>query len=339
MFRFENQEILYLLLAIPALFLLFWYNRKRWKNRLMKFGDINLMKRLLVNYSSERPWWKFGISMLALAMLILALANPQFGSKLKEVKKEGVEIMVALDVSKSMKARDVKPDRLRRAKRSIEGFIDDLDGDMLGLVVFAGQAYIQIPMTADYAAAKMYLDNINTDMVPTQGTSIGKAIEMSYNAFSSDPEAAKVIVLITDGENHDNNAIQAAEMAAREGVKVYCVGMGTKKGAPIPESDGGFHRDRDGNVVMTRLNETMLSELSSAGNGKYIVAGKSGSGLDVILEEIAGLSKAERQVEVYSEFDDQYQYPLAVAMLLFVFELLISRRKEHTVQRLKLRKS
>ncbi|MFO7880043.1 MAG: vWA domain-containing protein [Bacteroidota bacterium] len=339
MFRFENNEFLYLLLAVPALFLLFWYNRKRWGQNIKKFGDQHLVRSLLVNYSSSRPWWKFSIFMLALTMLILALANPQFGSKLREVKKEGVEIMVALDVSKSMKAEDIKPNRLSRAKRSIEGFVNNLQGDLLGLVVFAGEAYIQIPMTGDYAAAKMYLDNINTDIVATQGTSIGKAIEMSMRAFSEDPESAKVILLITDGENHGEKAINAAKLAADEGVKIYCVGMGTTKGAPIPAQGGGFHRDNAGNVVMTKLNEETLAELADAGNGRYILAGKSGSGLDMILKEISGLSKAEREVEVYSEFDDQYQYPLALALLLIILEVLISRRKEHTVQKLKSLKS
>lgn len=339
MFRFENPDLLYFLFAVPLIFLLFWYSRHIRIRNIKRIGDNALVKRLMKHYSPQRIFWKHIFTIIAITLLIFALANPQFGSKLKEVKQEGIEIMVALDVSRSMEARDITPDRLKRAKRSIEGFIDDLQGDMIGMVVFAGHAYIQIPMTSDYASAKMYLDNIDTDIVPTQGTSIADAIDMSMKAFSPDPEPAKVIVLITDGEDHSNEAVEAAKLAAKEGAKVYCVGMGTSEGAPVPGDNGGFHRNKDGEVVISKLNEDVLAAIADAGNGKYVLAGKSGTGLDVILDEISGLSKKEREVEVYSEFDDQYQYPLALAIILLILESLISRRKEYTIDKLKRNKS
>ncbi|MFO7789615.1 MAG: vWA domain-containing protein [Bacteroidota bacterium] len=335
MFRFENKEMLYLLFALPAIFLLFWYNRRRLMHNVKKYGEIKLMRRLLVNFSTSRPWWKFGLLSLGLLMLIFALARPQFGSKLREVKKEGIEIVIALDVSRSMEARDVKPSRIESAKRSIKRFINKLDGDMLGMVVFAGDAYIQIPLTNDYAAARMYLDNVDTEIVPVQGTSLAEAIEMSEKAFSPDPEPAKVILLISDGEDHEENAPETARMAVSEGARVYTVGMGTKKGGPIPKASGGFHKDNSGEVVISKLNENILSGVAKAGNGKYVLAGKSGSGLDAILDDISDLDKAEREVEVYSEFDDQYQYPLALAIILLLIELIISRKKEHTIEKLK----
>ncbi len=335
MFRFENEEILYLLFALPVLFLLFWYNRRMLSRNIKKFGDSRLMRRLLINFSVSRPWWKSSLLFLGLLMLIFALARPQFGSKLKEVKKEGMEIMIALDVSRSMEARDISPNRLTRAKQSVKHFIRRLDEDMIGMVVFAGDAYIQIPLTNDYAIARMYLDNVDTDIVPVQGTNLAKAIDMAVKAFSPDPEPAKVLLLISDGENHEENAIEAAKIAARDGVKIYTVGMGTKKGWPIPKSSGGFHKDNSGQVVISKLNETMLSSLAEAGKGKYVLSGKSGSGLDVILNDISGLEKTEKEVEVYSEFDDQYQYPLALAVILLLVELIISRKREHNIEKLK----
>ncbi|MGC9331144.1 MAG: VWA domain-containing protein [Bacteroidales bacterium] len=339
MFRFENKEILYLLLALPALFLLFWYNRRVLNRNIKKFGDLKLVQRLMINISTSRPWWKFGLMSLGLLMLIFALARPQFGSKLKEVKKEWMEIVVALDVSRSMQTKDISPSRLASAKRSVEHFINKLDGDMLGMVVFAGDAYIQIPLTNDYGAARMYLNNVDTDIVPVQGTNLAKAINMSVKVFSPDPESAKVLLIISDGENHEENAIEAANIAANGGIKIYTVGMGTKKGGPIPKSSGGFHKDNSGQVVISKLNENILSSIAKAGDGKYVLAGKSGSGLDIILNDISNLNKTERTVEVYSEFDDQYQYPLALAIVLLLVEMIISRKKEHTIEKLKLLKS
>lgn len=327
MFQFENSDILYLLFVIPVLVTVFWLTRRSWKKRMEKFGDLPLVKRLMVGYSTDRPWWKFMAEMMAIALLIFALANPQFGSRLKEVKKQGVEVMIALDVSKSMTARDIKPDRLNKAKRSIELFMNKLDGDLVGMVVFAGESYIQIPMTDDYASAKMYLKSIDTDLVPVQGTNLSDAIKMSANAFSQDPEASKIIILISDGENHEEDAVQAAQEAHNEGIVIYSVGMGTREGAPIPAIGGGFHKDKDGNVVISKLNESVLAKIAEAAEGKYVLAGKTGSGLDLILDEMAKFDQTEREVETFSEFDDQYQYPLMLAVILLIVELLIPYRK------------
>ncbi len=332
MFQFENTDILYFLLLIPGFVGLFWLSRITWKKRLIHYGNFTLVKRLLNNYSSERPIWKFVLEMLTLALLIFALANPQFGSRLKEVKREGVEIMIALDVSRSMEARDIKPDRLSKAKRSVELFMNKLDGDLVGMVVFAGEAYIQIPMTDDYASAKMYLSNIDSDLVPMQGTNLADAIDMSTKAFSEDPESSKIIILISDGENHESDAVEAAELAKDNGAIIYTVGMGTRQGAPIPDAGGGFHRDKDGNIISSKLNEKILREIAETTDGNYMLAGKSGTGLDQVLDEISKLNKTERSVETFSEFDDQYQYPLALAMLLLIIELLIPRRKIKNVK-------
>lgn len=332
MFQFENSDILYFLFLIPVFVAVFWLSRITWKKRLQRYGDLPLVKRLLHGYSAERPVWKFVLEMLTLALLIFALANPQFGSRLKEVKREGVEIMLALDVSRSMTARDIKPDRLSKAKRSVELFMNKLDGDLVGMVVFAGEAYIQIPMTDDYASAKMYLSNIDTDLVPIQGTNLADAIRMSDKAFSQDPESSKIIILISDGENHEEDALTAAKEAKEHGVIIYTVGMGTREGAPIPAVGGGFHRDQEGNVVTSKLNEDMLSQIANVADGKYMLAGKSGAGLDVVLDEISKLNQTERSVETFSEFDDQYQYPLALAMLLLIVEMLIPRRKKMNVK-------
>ncbi|MEA1874617.1 MAG: VWA domain-containing protein [Bacteroidota bacterium] len=332
MFQFENTDILYFLLLIPVFVGLFWLSRISWKKRLSNYGDLGIVKRLLKNYSTERSIWKFVLEMTTLALLIFALANPQFGSRLKEVKREGVEIMIALDVSRSMEARDIKPNRLSKAKRSVELFMNKLDGDIVGMVVFAGEAYIQIPMTDDYASAKMYLSNIDTDLVPVQGTNLADAIDMSVKAFSEDPESSKIIMLISDGENHEADAGEAAELAANDGVIIYTVGMGTREGAPIPAVGGGFYRDKSGNIISSKLNEKILKEIAEKSDGNYMLAGKSGTGLDHVLDEISKLNKTERSVETFSEFDDQYQYPLALAMLLLIVELLIPRRKIKNVK-------
>jgi len=332
MFQFENIDILYALLLIPGFVGLFLLSRITRKKRLTRYGELGLVQRLLHHYSSERPIWKFVLEMTTLALLIFALANPQFGSRLKEVKREGVEIMIALDVSRSMEARDIKPDRLSKAKRSVELFMNKLDGDLVGMVVFAGEAYIQIPMTDDYASAKMYLSNIDTDLVPVQGTNLADAIDMSVKAFSEDPESSKIIILISDGENHEADAVEAAELAAKDGVIIYTVGMGTREGAPIPAVGGGFHRDKSGNIISSKLNEKILKEIAEKTDGNYRLAGKSGTGLDHVLDEISKLNKTERSVETFSEFDDQYQYPLALAMLLLIVELLIPRRKIKNVK-------
>jgi Ca-activated chloride channel homolog len=327
MFRFEHLNILYFLLIIPVFIGMFWWSRRIWARRLKHFGEIGLVRRLLIGYSSEKPVWKFVLLMLSLVLFIFALANPQSGSRLKEVKREGVEIIIALDVSKSMNARDIIPDRLTKAKRSIELFINKLEGDMLGMVVFAGESFIQIPMTVDYASAKMYLKSINTDLVSVQGTNMADAIKMASNAFSQDEASSKVIVLISDGENHEPDAVEQAKIAKESGIVIYTVGMGTREGAPIPASGGSFHKDKNGNTIISKLDEKVLKDIASAGEGKYILAGKSGAGLDAILNDIVTMNKTERKVEVFSEFDDQYQYPLALGILLLLIEFFIPRRK------------
>ncbi|MCD4736435.1 MAG: VWA domain-containing protein, partial [Bacteroidales bacterium] len=283
MIRFENSEMFYGLLVIPILVILF-YLMLRWRRRsLNKFGELNLVSRLITNYSPTRPVTKFILLTIAYVFLIIALANPQVGSKLVEAERKGIDIMIALDVSNSMLAEDIQPDRLARAKQAIAKLVDRLSNDRIGIIVFAGKAYTQLPITTDYSAAKMFLSTINTNIVPMQGTAIGEAIKMASGAFE-DETHSRAIIVITDGENHEDDAVKEATEAAAKGIKVFTIGMGLPDGTPIPVYDKlnrkiGYKKDRQGNTVVTKLNETMLQQIASAGQGTYVRANNTTAGL------------------------------------------------------------
>lgn len=338
MFRFAHPETLYLLGLIPLLIALFIWGRAKRKRQLKKFGEEMLMDQLMPNVSPQRPVWKFYLTLLAITAMIFAVAGPQFGSKLQTAKRQGVELIIALDVSNSMLAQDIMPNRLERAKQAISQMVDKLGNDKIGLIVFAGDAYTQLPITTDYASAKMFLSTINTGIVPTQGTAIGKAIELGIRSFGPQEDVSRAIIVITDGENHEDDAIKAAETAQEKGIIVYTIGMGSAKGAPIPigENNNSFRKDREGNVVITKLDEKMLQEIAIAGGGKSIRANNTKVGLSELLKEINKLEKSEIEAKVYSDYDEQFQWLAWIAFALLIFEVFILERKNRFLKNVNL---
>lgn len=339
MFRFGNSEFLWVLLIIPVLALIFIWSRIARKRALKRFGQEQILKQLMPFTSKSRPVFKFIVLMLALAFFIVGAARPQFGSKLKKVKREGVELMIALDVSNSMMAEDIQPNRLERAKRAISRLIDRLQDDKIGLIVFAGEAYMQLPITSDYNSAKLFLNSVNTQIVPTQGTAIGAAINMASRSFTSQGDANKAIIVITDGENHEDDAVSAAKDAVENGMVVNTIGMGLPEGSPIPVLRNGqkdYLKDNSGEVVITKLNETMLEKIATAGNGIYVRANNAQVGLNALFDEINKLQKEEMESLVYSEYDDQFQYFFAVGLFLLLFEFVILDRKNRYFRKVNL---
>ncbi len=339
MFRFGNIEYLWGLLIIPLLTLFFIWSRISRKRALRKFGRENILNELMPYSSKTRPFIKFFVLMLALAFFIVGIARPQFGSKLKKVKREGVELIIALDVSNSMMAEDIQPNRLERAKRAISRLVDRLKDDKIGLIVFAGDAYTQLPITSDYNSAKLFLNSVNTQIVPKQGTAIGAAINLAIRSFTPNGKANKAIVIITDGENHEDDAVSAAENAVENGIIVHTIGMGLPSGSPIPVLRGGqtdYLKDRDGKVVVTKLNEQMLEKIAVAGNGIYVRANNAQVGLNALFDEINSMEKQEMDTRVYSEYDDQFQYFFAIGLFLLLFEFVILERKNKYLRNIKL---
>ena len=339
MFRFAHIEYLYALAIIPVLILLFGITRRRRRKALERFGHIETVSQLMPNVSSSRPVLKFIIWLLAISSLIVAIARPQFGSKLKTVKREGVELIIGLDVSNSMMAEDIQPNRLERAKRAISRLVDNLNDDKIGLIVFAGDAYTQLPITTDYQSAKLFLNAVNTDIVPRQGTAIGAAIELATVSFSPQFKGNKAIIIITDGENHEDDAIGAATKAAESGIVVHTIGMGLPQGGPIPEYKNGqrdYRKDKDGNVVITKLNEDMLQQIAAAGNGIYVRANNAQVGLNTLFNEIDKMEEAEMESMVYSDYEDQFQWFLGFSVLLLLFDFLILERKNKYLKNIKL---
>lgn len=330
MFRFEHPLFLNLLLLLPILLLLYWYYN-RWKSRVAGiFGDRQVVSRLMLDVSSFRTHFKFVLLLLTLASVLLALANPQIGSKLEKTQRKGVDIVIALDVSNSMLAQDIQPSRIERARQSISRLIDELENDRIGLIVFAGKAYTQLPVTTDYAAAKMMLSTVGPDMIPVQGTAIGQAIEMAMVSFKNE-KSGKAIVIITDGENHDEDAVEKASKAADAGIRIYTIGMGLAEGGPIPIYNNGeitgFKKDHSGTTVITRLDETMLNKIAEAGNGIYVRASNTQAGLRKVFEEISRLDKVTIDTKSFSDYEDRFQYFVALAILLMVLNFLLNERR------------
>jgi Ca-activated chloride channel family protein len=289
--------------------------------------------------SKGRPVFKFIVLMLALAFIITGTARPQFGSKLQKVKREGIELIIALDVSNSMMAEDIQPNRLERAKRAISRLVDRLTDDKIGLIVFAGDAYTQLPITSDYNSAKLFLNSVSTQIVPKQGTAIGAAINLASNSFTPNGKANKAIVVITDGENHEDDAVSAAKDAVDKGILVHAIGMGLPQGSPIPVIQNGqkdYLKDRDGKVVVTKLNEQMLEQIAAAGNGIYVRANNAQVGLNALFDEINKMEKEEMESRVYSEYNDQFQYFFAIALVLILFEFIILERKNKYLKHIQL---
>jgi Ca-activated chloride channel family protein len=292
---------------------------------------VELVHRLTPDVSRRKPVLKFVLLMLAFGFLVAGVAGPKFGTKLEEQKRRGSEIIVALDVSNSMLAEDIQPNRLARATQALSRLIDRLGDNQIGLIVFAGEAYTQLPITNDYVSAKMFLSTISPDIVPVQGTAIGEAIHLAANSFSPASEAGKAIVVITDGENHEDDPVQAAQQAAERGISVYAIGVGSGQGTPIPmrtaSGQRDFIKDRQGNVVMTRLDEKTLQQVAVAGKGIYVRATSSNMGLNNVYDEINKLAKSEYDAKIYTDFAEMFQWAFGVAWLLLAVELFISNRK------------
>ena len=314
MFRFEEPTYLYLLLLLPFLAAFYLYSNYRRRKAIRKFGDPVLMAQLMPDVSKYRPDVKFWLVFAAIGLFAVLLARPQFGSKLETVKRQGVEVMIALDISNSMLAQDVQPSRL--------------ENDKVGMIVFAGDAFTQLPITSDYISAKMFLESINPSLISKQGTAIGAAINLATRSFTPQEGVGRAVIVITDGENHEGGAVEAAKAAAEKGIQVSVLGVGMPDGAPIPvEGTNDFRRDRDGNVVVTRLNEQMCQEIAQAGDGIYVRVDNSNAAQKVIAQEINKMAKADVETQVYTEFNEQFQAVAWIILLLLLAEMLILERK------------
>jgi len=328
MFRFANPQYLWLLLIIPTIALVFWFSLHNRKVRLARFGNIALLKELMPDVSMWRMKLKFILFCLALVFLILAISRPQFGSKLREVKTEGVEMMLVVDISNSMLAEDFLPNRLDRTKYAINKLFSELEQDRVGLTVFAGEPKVELPITSDYRMARAFASRMNPSLVSVQGTAIGKALSQALLSFSSgsDDMHSRVIVLITDGENHESDAIAAAERAKEMGIRIFTIGIGTPEGAPI-RIDGEFIKDANGDMVVTKLNEKMLEEIAIITGGIYVRSSAKSIGLEEVVESINEMEESELSTVQFEEFNEQYQYLLGIAMILLLLELIVMNRR------------
>ena len=326
MLMFANYEYLYLLFLVPVFILGYGVLRLLRARKVKAFGDPALVEMLMPSWSRSKGWVKVVLFSLAFAFFAIGLARPRTGAKLAERNTKGAEIIVALDVSNSMLAQDYSPNRLERAKLSIARLTERLQEDRIGLVIFAGTSFVQLPVTTDYVSAKMFLGNIDTGSIPVQGTAIGDAIRLSIKSFSAQSEKSRVIVVISDGENHEDDAVGAAKQAAELGIKVYTIGVGSAEGQPIP-MDGELLKDKEGNIVVTKLNEQMLRDIARAGGGAYIHAGGEEFGLNPIIQDIRRMEDEEFGSVVFEEYDEQYMYFFGIALLLFVIEMILGERK------------
>lgn len=323
MFRFEDPIYLWLLLLVPVLVLVALLGHRKRKKQLKAFGDPELLKDLMPDVSAYRPWVKLGLSVFAFALLVVMLARPQMGTKITHEKRNGIEAVIAIDVSNSMMAQDVVPSRLEKSKLLIENLVDHFTHDRIGLVVFAGDAFVQLPITTDYVSAKMFLQNIDPSLVATQGTDIAKAINLSMRSFSQQKDIGKAVIVITDGEDHEGGALEAAKAANDKGVRVFILGIGSTKGAPIPLQEGGYLTDRNGQTVLTALNETMCKEIAQAGKGTYIHVDNTNDAQEKLNDELAKLQRADTQAVIYSEYGEQFQAVCIIVIILLIAEILI----------------
>ena len=319
MLRFEDPAFLWLLWVIPALVLVRLIGWRRRRAKLRKLGDPELLKQLMPHISKYRPTVKFVLMLAALALLIVMVARPQMGSKISNEKRNGIETMICLDISNSMLDEDVAPSRLDKSKMLIENLVDNFTNDKIGLIVFAGDAFVQLPITSDYVSAKMFLQNISPGLIQTQGTNIGQAISLATKSFTQQDNVGRAIIVITDGENHEEGAQEAAQMANKKGINVFILGIGNAKGAPIPMGDGSYLKDNVGNTVMTALNEQMCRQLAQAGKGQYIHVDNTSDAEKALNNELTKLQKGEMTSVIYSAYDEQFQ---AVGILVILFLII-----------------
>ncbi|MGN1216930.1 MAG: VWA domain-containing protein [Phocaeicola sp.] len=337
MFRFGEPIYLYLLLIVPFLVVFYLYTNYRRRKRLRQYGDPELMAHLMPNVSKYRPDVKFWLVTAALVMVIFMLARPQFGSKMETVKRQGVETVVALDISNSMLAQDVTPSRLEKSKKLVSRLVETFNNDKVAMIVFAGEAFTQLPITSDYISAKMFLETISPSLITTQGTDIRGAIGLAMKSFTPNEGVGRAIVLITDGENHEGGAVEAAQQAAEKGVRVFVLGVGSPDGSPIPvEGTNDFRRDKDGNVVVTKLNEQMCQEIAKAGNGMYVRVDNTNNAERAMNAEINKLAKADVETQVYTEFDEQFDVLAWLALVLLAVDVMLLNRKNPLFKNVKL---
>lgn len=337
MIKFAHSEYLLGLCIIPLLILLFWWGMFRNRKALEQFGNPALLSQLMTETSKYKRTFKFFLLIFGMFFLVIALANPQIGTKMEEVKREGVDIMIAIDVSNSMRAEDIKPNRLESAKQEINRLINRLQNDRIGLIVFAGESYLQLPLTSDFSSARLLLSAIDVDIVPIQGTAIGSAIRLAMKSFVEGEKKHKVIIVISDGENHEDDAITAAKEAHSEGAIVHTMGMGTPEGVPIPIYENnqriGFKKDKNNNIIMTKLDEAGLQQIASAGGGKYIRATTGGDELGILMKEIESMEKKEFGAKIFTEYEDRFQYFLIIALFLVVLEFFTVERKNRLLSK------
>lgn len=335
MFRFENPEYLWLLLVVVLLALIRFVTYFNQKKRLRQFGDPELIRLLAPNVSRWRPLVKFCLLELALTLIILMVARPQQANGISQEKRSGIEVVIAMDISNSMRATDVSPSRLDRAKMMVENLVENFINDKIGLIVFAGDAFVQLPITSDYVSAKMFLSTIDPTMIVNQGTDIAGAIQMATQSFTQQEHVGKAIIVITDGEDHEGGAVEAAKAAHEQGYNVYLLGIGSTNGSPVPDPDtGNYMIDNQGNTVMSRLNEQMCREIAQAGGGAYIHVDNNSSAQRLLDEELDKLEKGE--TTIYSDYSEQFQYAAAFAILLLIIEICILDRKNPLLKNIKL---
>lgn len=338
MFRFEDPQYLYLLALIPVLvFIRLLMIRKR-RNQLRKMGDKTLLKLMMPDVSVWRPLVKFSMLVTALALLAVMLARPQMGTKIKKEKRVGIETVIAMDISNSMRATDVEPSRLERSKMMVERLVDNFKDDKIALLVFAGDAFVQLPITSDYVSAKMFLSSIDPSMMVNQGTDIAYAIKMGTESFTQQKGVGKAIIIITDGEDHEGGAVEAAKEARKKGMFVYVLGVGSTQGAPVPVADGSneFMHDQTGNTVMSKLNEDMCRQIAKAGGGVYIHVENNSNAQEQLEDALSNLSKKEMETEAYSEYDEQFQAFGILILLLLILEVMLLESKNPLLMRLRL---
>lgn len=336
LFRFENPDYLYFLLLLPVLILLFVINTIRRRKVIRKLGNIKMVNTLMPEMSFARPLVKLILQLIAVTALIIILARPQFGSRIEDIKREGVEVIIALDVSNSMLARDIQPDRLERAKQAISRLVDNLENDRIGLIVFAGDAYTQLPVTTDYVSAKMFLSSIAPDMVPKQGTAIGAAIDLGIRSFSPGEGRSKALIIITDGENHEDDPVASAEEAAKAGIIIHTIGIGSAGGVPIEMPNGNYLKDSEGNTVISKLDEEILKRIAVNTNGTYVRASNTNIGLDEIFSEIKKMKTQELESTMYTEYNDQFQIFAVMAIFFLLFDFFIMDRRNRRFNSIKL---
>lgn len=336
MFRFANPELLHALYILPVLIVLFFILYRRKKKIINRIGEPSMLTYLMPQVSNARSILKFFLRLLALGAVILAMARPQYGTKLEKVERKGVELIIALDVSNSMLAKDIQPNRLARAKMAISKLTEKLQNDRIGFIVFAGDAYIQIPLTVDYAAVKTFLPSINTNIVPQQGTDVGSAIELGMNSFDPESNLEKAMIVITDGENHRGNPEEMAKKANEEGINIHTIGVGSPEGTPIPvkETHGQqtFKKDEQGEVVVSKLDEQTLKKIASAGEGMYVRATKADLGLNELFREISQMEEKTIESKIYSNYKEQFQYFAGLALFLILVDFILLNRKNRWFQ-------